>query len=310
MNVGFCCRSGRDIGYGHLSRSVNLARGFVAADYPVRFYHRGAWPAFIAIDIEGCESLSELLDWSDVVVFDGIDRSEVANARVVNPRSLLVQVDDIGEPCEAADVILNPNLYGATLDYPGEKRVLAGPKYNLVAPQLFDQDRSQLAREKLLISFGGSDLGQYGIPTASALATRHSAVTLFLACDKQQCDEGAVDALQRAGITVLFQQRVADLLPDCRVYIGAAGVTAVEALAAGCRLAVCSIVDNQRPNVAALQQAGYPAFDGFDAERLAGAALREWNNPVPGTSLIAASGIPRIVTELQKQWQRRAEQLQ
>lgn len=286
------------MGYGHLSRAVHLAKGFIDAGHPVRFFCQGEWPGFIEDSLERTATLEALLVWSAIVICDGVLASDLPGVSNSASHPVVVQVDDAGSNGAGARVIINPNLYGDRLCYPDDKVIFAGPDYNLIPPSMFLSGENGAERRGVVISFGGSDFGQYGTATASAMADLTDGITLLLACDESQSDTGIVASLRLRGVDVLFRQPAGGFLKACELYVGAAGVTSLEALAAGCKIAVCSIVDNQRPNTAILQQKGYAALDGFDAAGLAGMASKELASSTPHPVLLSESGIPRVVQAL------------
>ena len=68
-------------------------------------------------------------------------------------------------------------------------------------------------------------------------------------------------------------------LAVARLYLGAAGVTLLEAIAAGLDIVVCGIVDNQRYNIRKLKSLSASAFDRFAPDDMAVAALRLLSAP-------------------------------
>ena len=299
MKVGFYCISGARVGYGHLSRMLELARGFLAAGENSVIYVDGPWPDFLAGENLRCDTVDAMIADSDIVIFDGPEYERFAAvARNLDAKVLTVQVDDIGSSQLFGDVILNPNLYGNDLHYSDDRGVLAGPRYNLLAPELFALRQQSTGRDAILISFGGSDSGQYGIPVAKAVSFGDRPVMLAFACRRKDLPQGELQALEAKGISIYCGANLAQLLARSRLYIGAAGVTSVEALAAGCRIAVCAIAANQQLNITKLRSAGYPALDHFDAGQLAALSIEAWREPQRAQPLIENSGIDEVIAQL------------
>lgn len=297
MKVGFYTCSGTATGYGNLSRCVILARGFREQGDTVAFFNRGPWPAFIAGDFTRCDDLAALLKDCGLLVVDGLRIDQQLAAQAKRAACVVVQVDDNGADCEWADVIVNPNFYGDRVAYPKGKPVFGGVKYNLIAPEFFAR-QTAVKRRGVVVGFGGSDNGQWGVPTALGLAGKGLAVTLLIARDRSELDQQQLASLQAAGVTVLCNSAALEALKGCELYVGAAGVTSGEALAAGCKLAVCSIVDNQRDHVQVLQSAGYAATQGFDLDTLLQLAERAMCRAAQPEALLAGSGVAALVEAL------------
>lgn len=303
MKVGFYTRSGTTTGYGNLSRCVTLAQGFQGYGDEVTFFNNGPWPAFIGGEFNRCDNIYAVLNDCALLVVDGMRIDKQLADQAKPGGCVLVQVDDNGADCALADVIINPNFYGDQLHYAGDKPVFGGVKYNLVAPGLFANVPAG-DRHGVVVGFGGSDNGQWGVPTALGLAAKGLAVTLLMARDREDIDAQQLAALQSAGVSVLCNVAASNVLNTCELYVGAAGVTSGEALAAGCKMAVCSIVDNQRDHVAVLQAAGYAATQGFDLAVLLRSAEQALHADSQPRVLLAESGVNNLVEALHDYCQR------
>ena len=118
----------------------------------------------------------------------------------------------------------------------------------------------------ILVSFGGTDDGRFSLPVAEALLAGRADIVVEVVISPLLTTSPDLISLQdqHAGRLVVHHGvDMADVMCRCRVLAGAAGVTVLEALAAGLELAVCSTADNQRMNVAALRKLDVVAFDGF-----------------------------------------------
>lgn len=298
MKAAFCCHSGNHVGYGNLSRCAALARGFVAAGDEVVIHNDGPWPAFIAGNLNRVSERIEAIGHGDIVIFDGVDSELLQAAKTQNPAALIVRIDDMGDRCIGADVVINPNLYGDLISYPAAVTVFGGARYNLIEPAVFDARDGERLPNSAVVSFGGSDDGRYGVPTALALAQRGMHVTLLMTVTEPEFNQPWAQQLRAVGVEVRFRQPSQPFLASHHLYVGAAGVTSGEALAAGCRIAVCSIVDNQRQNVEQLQLAGYAAVQGFDLQQLmirVEEALAVGHCPA---EVVSDSGVARLVQAL------------
>ena len=132
--------SGPQVGLGHLRRSLVLATALGAAGASVRLLtpddeaQRIARRS-VAATAPWPRDLSELPP-ADLLIVDSY-RTDADTSRRWRPRfRLRVLVDDLSDRYIDADIIVNPNSYGETLDYQDicSCTVLAGPDYALVDP--------------------------------------------------------------------------------------------------------------------------------------------------------------------------------
>jgi len=208
-------------------------------------------------------------------------------------------VDDLAERPTRADVVLNHNIYGAELDYEtyGARLLLTGPQYALVDPAFAAlASRARPTAGRVVISFGGTDDGYYGAAAARALLERDAdvAVDVVLPRSAASAQQVADDFPGRCDIHVA--PVMVDRLAAATVYVGAAGVTLLEAIAAGRDIVVCGIVDNQRKNIRSLKALSASAFDEFVPDQMADVALQLLSSP--GTSALPAidgHGAERVV---------------
>lgn len=283
MKAVFLTECGATSGLGHLRRCQVLARTMMADGWACRFALSDA-NMVSAVQAEGFDAQpwrDDGLDMApaDVLVVDGYHYDPQLFTRWRGHVGVSLVVDDLAEHPVPADVVLNHNVYGAELDYSayGAKVVIGGPDYALVDAKFF------LAAKKvrplpahMLVSFGGIDDGRFALPVAETLLAGRVDVVVEVVISPAQTISADLLSLKDQfcdRLVVHHGVDMADVMSRCHVLVGAAGLTVLEALAAGLELAVCATVDNQRINVAALRKLNVAAFDNFDPLALSVAAL-------------------------------------
>ena len=88
-------------------------------------------------------------------------------------------------------------------------------------------------------------------------------------------------------------------MAEANLYLGAAGVTLMEAIAAGLAIVVCGIVSNQEINIRTLSKLGVAAFDMFEPEAMAECVVSCLARPGhEKLDLIDGSGAKRVTDEI------------
>lgn len=243
---------------------------------------------------------------ADIVVIDGygFDAQLPRRWREATGAIVLI-VDDTAERPLAAGAILNHNLYGADLDYRAYRadKFLLGPRYALIDPsfvELAGHPRPQPTR--VVVSFGGTDDGKLAAAAASALLARDTAlqIDIIVAPFAPLSAAASGVAVQFPGRCVVHRGAVmTEIMANAVLYVGAAGVTLMEAIAAGLDVVACAIADNQKINIEALTRLGYPAFPEFLPDAMAAAALQRLaDRPTSVRPLIDGEGAGRVANVL------------
>ncbi len=285
----FLADCGPSVGLGHLRRLLVLA---------AEFRREQVFGRFLLTDMRYADFVKRAgmqaspwrdgempLPSADLVAIDGYGFDADLPSRWTSQTACTVMVvDDLADKPTDADVVLNHNLYGGELDYRHYRArvLLTGPQYALVDPAFASlATRARPDEARMLISFGGTDNGRYGEAAARAVLERNSSVIVDLILPPTAETPGPARlAGEYSGrCHVHVGAAMVDRLSAARVYLGAAGVTLLEAIAAGVDVVVCGLVDNQRYNIRKLQNLSVPAFDRFAPDEMAVAALKALSAP-------------------------------
>lgn len=291
--------AGPDIGLGHYRRMLVLLSACVAAGINARLYLRGARPAFIRVQ-QGCEhriyNIDSAAATADLTVVDGVTIDDIDSRLLTG--TLLVQVDDNGSNDCRPDVYINPNLYGDSIRYPASCLVLAGKQYNLIADTFFIE-KNESHKKGVVVAFGGSDDGALAINTAIELRKTYKKNIATLIARDELCIEDKLLALaKKQHIDVICNQDSAEYIIGCEIYVGAAGVSCSEAMAAGCEIAVCAIVKDQLKTIDYLKSQGFFAFSAIEINLLLDAVNKLVQQPLKNHSVMTASGAKSIINKL------------
>lgn len=184
----------------------------------------------------------------------------------------LLVIDDLANRPHDCDVLLDPNLGRRAQDYqpwlPAHTRRLIGPAHALLRPEFGQHRAASLARRgagpasHLLVAMGGTDphnatgevLGALQActwPAGARITVVMGSGAPWLAQVREQASRMPCPTAVRVDET-----RMAALMSDCDLALGAAGGSAWERCCLGLPSLVLVIADNQRAGAAALARAG------------------------------------------------------
>ncbi|MGP1255664.1 MAG: hypothetical protein ACTS10_14695 [Kiloniellales bacterium] len=272
LRVTHLVDSGPQVGLGHLRRQLVLAEALAARGAICRF---GLSDPEVGIELPNC--VAETFTWDRRELPQGdvdalvVDSYQVDPELLASSRSLIVAMDDLAERPLAADLVVNHNAYGDLCDYGAYRagRLLAGPRFAMVGAA-FRALREHPA-DGLLVNFGATDDGRLSLPLIAALRDFLPEVPILVALMRVAPEQQA--ALERLRAEVRLARPLEEAMAEARVFVGAAGVSLLEALAAGRMPVVCAIADNQRINIEFLSKRGLPAFPRPDPQAMAQAVL-------------------------------------
>lgn len=240
---------------------------------------------------------------ADVAVIDGYRFDKSLPARWKEQAgTIVVMVDDNGDRPIVSDGLLNHNLYGADVDYNAYRyaKLMAGSQFALIEPgfvKLVGEKR--IGTPRFMVSFGGTDDGAYAAVVAEALLGRSSNIVIDLPISSFVEPSSALLQLEKKWVGRVRIHRGAlmvELMAKAKVYIGAGGVTAIEAIAAGLDIVTCAIAPNQNVNVQLFRTMGYAAFNSFQPVAMAEAAIDRLTQPRDGFDpIVDGRGADRVV---------------
>lgn len=160
---------------------------------------------------------------------------------------IVINFEDLGAGAKAADAVINelypPAVLGAN--------AYSGPHYACLRPEFLYRDLEPLARDGILLTFGGTDPNNLTKASLTALAAspylRAQRLVVVLG-PGYKSDEDIETLCQHLGFEQFAVHRsvndMAHLMNTCLVAISSAGRTIYEL--AACRLAICAICQNGR----------------------------------------------------------------
>lgn len=305
LRVVFLVETAETAGMGHLRRVVPLAevlreRG-ATCSFSLTDPARASLVASAGFPVGPWDRTdTEAVAGHDVVVIDGYTHPQGLLEGWAG-RAVRVLVDDLATRPQEAEIVINHNLYADDCDYTDYRadRVLRGPRHTIVARAFRAlRDRPTPDAPRILVSFGGTDRGEFALPATRAL--RRVAPDTPVSVALMEAAPGVRDELAAAGADVHVGRPLEEAMAGCSVLVGAAGLTVSEASAAGLDVVACSIADNQTLYVAAGRRLGLIIRDGFDPEWLAAAVARllEGDRVRSGSPLVDGWGAERIADEI------------
>jgi spore coat polysaccharide biosynthesis predicted glycosyltransferase SpsG len=299
------------VGAGHVARCLPLAAAFAERGWEPVFV--GAY-AGLAAWLLGRSSLPSAEpspgrcglgddEWAAAVVDSyTIAPDDLCAAAALRP------IATIGEArrCPTAGVVVDYHVDAPAPGLAGlpSVRVIAGPEYAPLDPNLIAARRPRPEVERVLVTVGGTEGARHVLRTVSELVARRFPDATLLVPPGA---EGVPRAEALRGPVALV-----DVLADIDVAVSAAGVTAYELACAGVPAMVMALVENQRRVARACDAAGIAVgIDGLasDAEAAVQRGLERLADPDVRASLSTAGplmfdglGACRAAQEIERRW--------
>ncbi len=276
-HVAFVTEGAPEVGLGHVSRCLALARAALAegarvsvlaapdprvaallAGLPARVVEQ-PWPADPAGAIEALRALAP-----DAIVVDSYKAAPGFLSALRSLASPVVAVDDTAERPLPVDVVVNGGVAAESLPYrrSADTELLLGSRYALLDPSFAEAPERRAAERvsRILVSLGG---GLSAEDVAAAIGAADAVL-----------DGGAVDvaagpysraARELDAIALASRNRVTihrdrfglrDLMIAADVAVTGAGMTLYELSVTGTPAVTVCMADNQRPNAEAFERAG------------------------------------------------------
>lgn len=275
------------IGTGHVIRCRTLADALAArgwrvtlASRPLPEALRSSWedaghallplPADVPIESEPERLASRAVRSPDLVISDHYELGPAWWERVASrlPKATRMAIEDNAESPVAVDVLLDQNLGALSrpdrvVPSPGRPapRILAGPEYALVRPEFAERRATLRPRDgvirRILVFLSGADLHDVTSRAVRALAGRPNAVDIVVGAAYPHTaglrDLVADDPFMRLHVNT---PRMADLMAEADLAIGAVGSATWERCTLGLPTIAITLADNQVVIERALVQAG------------------------------------------------------
>jgi spore coat polysaccharide biosynthesis predicted glycosyltransferase SpsG len=283
------CDAGPHIGLGHASRCSALASELTARGLVVEV--QSADPAMaqkvVSLPVGAYEHRK-----AGVIVMDGYRYSDQDRlARKLRARHLVL-IDDLADTPFPADLIVNQNLHARGLDYAEyeARQLLLGPEFALLRSEYAALHESPRPEEgAVLVTLGGSTIGQQAVGIANRLADRIDR-TIYAVVGS----EVSVPSHRHARVEVLSGIDMQALMAECRHYVGAMGVSYLEALAAGLSTTAIAIPASQRPAVKAARDQGLVVLDRIEDPNLVDTVVEALECPWAPLSYPDGLGVKRV----------------
>ena len=308
-----CIESSHARGMGHFYRALNLADGLAQAGYPCKFYLNEHAPscqilrernyAHAVVNLDDFSS-----DWEKLLIQrDGItlwvnDRLDTdrRHAEKIKAGGIpLVTFDDRGTGVVLADLHV-----AALASDPQEQltgaRLLRGPDYLILNPQISDYTRLRSKLSSILVTLGGSDT--YGVTIKVVQLLKEMDVTATIVAGPAFMHMARLEEELTAGFTL--KRSVPSMIEELYHHdlaVTGGGITPFEANASGLP---CVVIANELfeiPVGMTLQELGGSVFAGYHEKLhlpLFGADLPLAQMSRAGMHNIGLQGTHRVINAL------------
>lgn len=239
------------IGFGHIYRSLSLAKGFRQQNFLPSFILK-PWSksaAFLIRKENFCLQPQQQINKNAITIIDGYHIPTKFDQKIMKDR-FVVRIDDlVTKDRHYSQVIINPQIYASPNEYINRTRssaaILSGPKFSLLDPAFSNALASpprRLNRSnpfKLVATFGGTDEAHLSLRLLKALKPLKFSWRLKLILGhssryyQEQVKRQAAANDRIEIITVLSPQRFAETLAESDLAIIAAGTTCYQTIAVG-----------------------------------------------------------------------------
>lgn len=267
---------GRRSGLGRVRRTLTLVDAFRKQSVEPRVFLSDADGSALVTE-QGYEfSVGMPTDLSDdILIIDTCTLAADTISALCAEARVSCVIDDLGERPMTCDIVINPNLYASQVDYSAYdvKRVFHGPAHSLLAAEFFEKAAGVDDRAGIVVSFGGTDNGALAAAVAGLLSGRTNEPIYVPVPAYLDPAPALLELAARVpSVKPLRDPDMPALLGTARAYVGAAGATVLEALAAGCAVCVAATQKDQMQNVAFLPTIGVPALGTYHADAMAAMA--------------------------------------
>lgn len=287
------------IGLGHVSRCLTLADELVRQGQRVLFVtrdldegvrgmtrRRGHAVELLPERVSRAEELHRLAariaesGTSAMLVVDGYDFDLAYQRDLRAAGAALACIDDLAAGPQAADIILNQNLWAEPAlyrDVPSGARLLLGPRYALLKPEFRQAPAVADAKRgpRVLVAMGGGDSADVTGRIAGWIERSRAAEVVLLAgpgyphlARLRRWTEARAPRFS----VVHAPENVAELMAGADAAVCGGGVTLLELIRLGVPSMAIVLAENQARNVRAFAAAG-SAVDLGGIERLDGERL-------------------------------------
>jgi len=271
----FLCEAGKSSGMGHLRRSEILAHALAKKGVSCRFGIDDPKGQTMMMSFPASTVKDALIGSKDILVVDGYNYTPQDMLVWHKQHKKVLLIDDLGEKPLKADIVLNHNIYGESIDYGAypATEILAGPKFALISPRFSALQKHPLHKKThILIAFGGGENARIGLEAAAELAAR-SDLLIDVAL-------GTVTAkISHPNIYLHSQADMAVLMKRASLYFGALGVSFIEALSAGLPAIGVITAKNQWRAADAARKMNVPVFERDELDKAACAVIDLSNQP-------------------------------
>lgn len=255
-----------EIGLGHVMRCLALAE--VAVEHGIATCFVGTIEGSLSERLhagghrvtspDGRSWLDQVGD-SDAVMYDGYGFGPADHSAAKEVGARVGVIDDRGQGNYLVDVLVHPNLApNPSFDVSPSTRVLVGPRFALVRREFWTRRRLRDDGERLLVTFGGSDVAGIG-QQITTWAHNHAGrwnVRLLLGTSAPDVDvPDSVDVVRAP-------RDVGAIFDEADVAIAAAGSTTWELCCMGVPTLLVQVAKNQEHVGAPVAELGAAIFLG------------------------------------------------
>ena len=325
MKVFIVTEGGESIGFGHITRCTAIYQAFKEKGIMPEFVVNGDKTVQYLLKDNGCRvfnwleepGLFDLLQGETLVVMDSYLAEKALYERISGmPETRLAMIDDYNRLDYPKGTVINPSVYGNTLDYSRRKdsSYLLGKDYIILRKEFWNVPRKIIRKKvkNILITFGGMGPANFIKKCLNFLIDKFPEFTYHVVLPSSKDSSLGIDrALNIKFYSNIPAMRMRNLMLNCDIAISGGGQTTYELARLGvATLGIC-FAENQRKNLEGLHKRKFLKYVGWHNEKdilakiskgikaLIPRKARE-EKKVIGKTLVDGKGVGRIASNILK----------
>ncbi|MFA6081577.1 MAG: UDP-2,4-diacetamido-2,4,6-trideoxy-beta-L-altropyranose hydrolase [Patescibacteria group bacterium] len=261
MRAVFITEGKKDIGFGHITRCLGIAKAFEERKVKTLLIVNGDKSilnllnkeSFKIIDwINNEDKLFSILKTDDIVIID----SYLADCRFYEKVSklarLTVYIDDNNRLSYPKGIVINGNIYGSSLNYQKNKfsQYLLGPKYAPLRKEFWDVSIKKINKKikNILVTFGGDDKRNLTSKVLSLLQKNYPNINTKFIIGKGFLNKSKLHKFKNSKTEFKYDpntKQIKELMANSDLVISASGQTTLELLRLGIPTIIIKVAENQ-----------------------------------------------------------------
>lgn len=284
MRAVFITEGKEDIGFGHVTRCLGISRAFEEKNIETLLIINGDNSILNLLKKENYK----IIDWikdegkllniikkDDIVFIDSYLANKFFYEKISKLVKQVIYIDDNNRLPYPKGIVLNGNIYAASLSYPKKKDqiYLLGPKYAPIREEFWDSSSKEINKKvkNILITFGGDDKRNLTPKVLSVLQKNYPDLFFRVIIGNGFKSKSKVKILKTNKSELIIDPnptQIKELMLKSDMAISASGQTTLELLRLRIPTVIIVVADNQENIASFLSKKNLVEYCGNWREKL------------------------------------------